>query len=241
MHPDPIMRTAQPSEIEHLKQVELFENLSHRDLELILGAAYEQTFKEDKYLFFQGDPADVFYVLLEGHIKLSQLTPEGNQVILHYLNPGEAFGIIAVLRKIDFPVTAQVVEDCRVLAWDHQTMKQLMLRHPQMTLNAIQILSKHILQFQNRIRELATERVERRIARALLRLAQQSGRKAEEGITIDLGLTRQDIAEMAGTTMYTVSRTLSKWQSEDLLDWRGEMIVIKSPHELVNIAEDLNT
>jgi len=142
------------------------------------------------------------------------------------------------LRQITFPVTAKVVDDCRVLAWDHETMKRLMFCYPQISLNAIEILSNYIFGFQNRIRELSTERVERRIVRALLRVAQQAGRKVDQGVNIDLALTRQDLAEMAGTTIYTVSRTLTKLQSEDLIDWHGDVILIKSPHQLVDIAED---
>jgi CRP/FNR family transcriptional regulator, nitrogen oxide reductase regulator len=227
------------SKLSYLRNVEIFKCLSDQELCHILQCSREQAYKANKFLFYQDDPAHIFYLLLEGHIKLSQLTSEGNQVVLQYLNAGEAFGIVAILRQINFPVSAQVVEDCRVMLWDKETMKQLMVRYPQISLNAIQILSKYILQFQDRIRELTSERVERRIVRALLRLAQQVGRKEDQGVVINLSLTRQDIAEMAGTTLFTVSRTLSKMQAEDLIDWRGEQIWIKAPHELVKIAEDM--
>ena len=91
----------------------------------------------------------------------------------------------------------------------------------------------------NKIRELSTERVERRIARALSRLASQLGRQTEEGILLDFPLSRQDLAEMTGTTVFTVSRTLKAWERLEILQLGRERIVIAAPHELITIGEDL--
>jgi CRP-like cAMP-binding protein len=93
--------------------------------------------------------------------------------------------------------------------------------------------------FQDRVRELSTERVERRIARALIRLVRQAGKKVQEGVLIDLPLSRQDLAEMSGTTLFTVSRTLSQWESKGLIQSGRERVVVRNPHGLVSIAEDL--
>ncbi|MGD2026313.1 MAG: Crp/Fnr family transcriptional regulator [Anaerolineales bacterium] len=224
---------------QYLRSIDLFEKVEESQLNRILEDAHLVKFGQDEILFIQEDPADVFYVLVEGRIKLSQLTTEGDQVTLHYLSPGEAFGIIAVLREISFPVTAQAVEDCACLAWDEKKMKNWIITYPQVALNSIRILSKFILNFQDRIRELSTERVERRIARSLLRLAMHGGKQTKDGIVLGFKLTRQDIAEMSGTTLYTVSRTLSKWEDLGLVDCRYASIMIREPHELTNIAEDI--
>jgi CRP-like cAMP-binding protein len=93
---------------------------------------------------------------------------------------------------------------------------------------------------QERLRELATERVEQRVARTLLRLARQVGRKVEGGVLIDMPLSRQDLAEMTGTTLYTVSRILSQWEQQHLVETGRERILIRQPHGLVAIAEDLS-
>ncbi len=118
-------------------------------------------------------------------------------------------------------------------------MKKWITTYPQIALNSIRILSKFILTFQDRIRELSTERVERRIARSLLRLAMHGGKQTKEGISLGFKLTLQDIAEMSGTTLYTVSRTLSKWEDLGSVERRHNSILIKMPHELTNIAEDI--
>jgi len=225
--------------IQYLKSIDMFDGVDSDHFDRILEDSHTVTFQQDEILFIQGDPADVFYVLIQGRIKLSQLTPEGDQVTLHYLSPGEAFGIIAVLREINYPVTAQAVVDCECLAWSKVKAKKWIISYPQIALNSIRILSKFILNFQDRIRELSTQRVERRIAHSVLRLAKYSGKQTKRGIALGFKITRQDIAEMSGTTLYTVSRTLSKWETLGLVEGHNKSILIKEPHALTNIAEDL--
>jgi len=224
--------------LQYLHSIELFEGIEKKQLEMILSDSHTVMFSQDEVLFYQEDPADVFYVLIEGCIMLSQLTPEGDQVTLHYLSPGEAFGIIAVLREIKFPVTAQAIEASQCLVWSEEMMKKWLISYPQIAINSIQILSRFILNFQDRIRELSTERVERRIARLLLRLAVQSGKQTERGVSLGFKLTREDIANMSGTTLYTVSRTLSKWEDQGLVDCQQRAITLKEPNIITKIAED---
>lgn len=233
------MKSFSVSQLEHLKATELFHGLDNDQLVSIMEDSFKEEYPSDKFMFLQGDPAHNFYILAKGSIKLFQTTLEGNQVVLHYLKAGEAFGIIAVLREIDYPVTAQVVKDCVVYAWSHNIIKSWIFKEPQIAINSIRILSNHIFEFQNRIRELATEKVEQRVARALLRLAQQSGKKTQTGVQITLKLTRQDIAEMTGTTMFSVSRMMHKWEEMGIINSSSEFIVILIPHELVKLADDL--
>ena len=115
-----------------------------------------------------------------------------------------------------------------MLTWEDDVMLNLMQKHPQLAINSLSILAKRIQEFQDRFRELATERVERRVARALT-----------HGILIDITLTRQDLAEMTGTTLYTVSRILSQWEKDGLVSSQREQVTILSPHQLVVIAEDM--
>jgi CRP-like cAMP-binding protein len=114
-----------------------------------------------------------------------------------------------------------------------------MLDCPRLALNGMKVIAGRFAELQDRYRELATERVERRVARALLRLVRQVGRQIEGGVLIDMPLSRQDLAEMTGTTLYTVSRILSKWEERGLVDGGRERVVLRKSHELVIIAEDL--
>jgi CRP-like cAMP-binding protein len=136
-------------------------------------------------------------------------------------------------------VTAEAAADSVVIYWSHEIIQALVQRFSRLALNALKIVAGNLREFQNRYRELATERVERRLARNVLRLASQTGRKTDEGVLLDLPLTRQDLAEMSGTTLFTVSRILSQWESQGLVRASREKLVITFPHGLVRIAEDL--
>jgi CRP-like cAMP-binding protein len=160
-------------------------------------------------------------------------------VILRLVGPGEMMGGVAALGQSEYPGSAEALDDCQALSWDGAMMGQLMESIPHLAVNALRILAERTIELQNRVREMATERVERRIARALLRLTRQAGRKVEEGILIDLTLSRQDLAEMTGTTLFTVSRILSQWEQQGLVKSGRARIIIRHPHSLVAIAEDL--
>jgi CRP-like cAMP-binding protein len=224
---------------QYLSKVDLFRDMHSDAYARIINDSFVVNYQPEETLFYQGDPADKFFVILEGRVKLSQLTPDGDQVTFHYLKPGEAFGIIAVLRGIQYPVAAEAVETCQVIGWYAKKMEDWIRTYPEIAINSIRILSGFILDFQDRIRELSTERVERRIARTLLRLASHGGAKTEKGISLGLKLTRQEIAEMAGTTLFTVSRTLSKWEEASLVDCQTNLLIITNPHKLTEIAEDI--
>jgi len=115
---------------------------------------------------------------------------------------------------------------------------QPMERLPKLALNAPAIQGRHLREIQARCRELATERVERRIARAVLRLARRAGRRVPEGVRVEFPSSRQDIAEITATTLYTVSRTLSGWENRGLVTLGRQEVVIRDPHGLVALAED---
>jgi CRP-like cAMP-binding protein len=228
-----------PQELYRLEAVPIFKDLDDQQRLTALQAGRQRKVEAGTFLYMQGDEASAFYLLLEGSVKLSQVTLEGQEIILRYASPGEVFGLIAVLMEQTYPVSALVANDSQVWVWQRSAMQALINQIPTMAMNALQILSGRVKEFQDRIRELSTERVERRIARALLRLAHQTGKKVPQGVYLDLPISRQDLAEMTGTTLYTVSRTLSKWETMDLIMTGREQIIIRVPHGLVCIAEDL--
>jgi CRP/FNR family transcriptional regulator, nitrogen oxide reductase regulator len=225
--------------LKSLAQTSIFRGLVPRDLEAVLRAGRRQKVESDAYLFHQGDPAELTCVLLEGKLRLTQVTTEGQQIILRYIRPFEEFAVIAVMSGVEYPASAECVENSLVLTWNQDSMQRLMHQYPRIALNAIEVLAGRIKEFQDRLREMATEKVERRIARTLLRLARQTGREVQEGVLIDLPLSRQDLAEMTGTTLFTVSRTLSSWENQGIIQSGREKVTIRRPHSLVVIAEDL--
>lgn len=227
------------TEFEVVASASLFRGLGQDDIRSVMSEANLRSIDDGAFFFLEEDSAEHCYILLEGKVKLTQVTPEGQQVILGYLVPGRVYGVIAVLKKVAFPVSAQAVGKSRALSWDHQTLNRLMEMYPRMALNSLRIMAGQIREFQNRVRELSTQHVEQRVALAILRLARQSGRKTADGVLIDLPLSRQDLAEMTGTTLYTVSRVLKDWEKRGLVQSKRQQVIITRPHGLVVIAENM--
>lgn len=191
------------------------------------------------FFFLQGEESTMLYILGEGRVKLSQVTPDGQQVIVNYFGPGEGLGIIVALNETPYPLSAEAIEPCVAVGWSRETMLDLMRRFPQLALNGMNMVGKRFAQMQNRFQELATQRVEQRVARTLLRLIRQFGRRTDEGVEIDMILSREDLAQMTGTNLYSVSRILSKWETEGLITTNRRRVTLKKAHELVALAEDL--
>jgi len=234
-----MIKGEQHTGMQELTGLPIFIGLDPEAKQDILAAAVTRQSAADTYVFYQDDPAGFMYLLEQGRIKITQAGQDGQQVILHILSAGQVFGLGAFASRMVYPGDALALEDCRLLAWDHDTLVRLAHSHPQLALNALHWMAGRVHEFQERVRELSTERVERRLARLLLRLVRQTGRKLPEGVLIDLAVSRQDLAEMCGTTLYTVSRILSQWERSGLVDAGRERVVIRFPHGLVRIAEDL--
>jgi CRP-like cAMP-binding protein len=181
----------------------------------------------------------VLYVLSEGRVKFTQVTPEGHSVLLRVIGPGEMFGAVAALGDAYHPASGEAAVASAALAWNSPTIRRLMERHPRLALNALRFLAGRLAEFQDRYQELATQRVERRVAHALVRLMHNLGREVEGGIMIDLVLSRQDVAEMSGTTLFTASRIMSGWESQGIMRTEHGRVVVLKPEQVEAIAEDM--
>ena len=219
--------------------LDLFRGMTEGDAAALAGQAAYQRLSEGEYFFMQGDAPDRLWVLCEGAVRLSQLQEDGQQVVLRVIRPVNLFGAVALAQAGAYPVSAQAIEPACAAWWKARDLMEMVGRSPQLAMNAMRFMAQRAQEFQDRYREMATERVERRVARTLLRLAAQTGKKTPEGVLIDFPLSRQDLAEMTGTTLYTVSRILSQWQTQGLISSGRERVVVVYPHGLVRIAEDL--
>ena len=222
-----------------LTRVELFKGLDAASLEAVTAGARVRWVEAGLAFFRENDPADTFYVLRVGAVKLTQLTPEGHQVVLRLIQPGDAFGGVAAFGGATYPVTAEAVTDASALEWPGAVMARLMAQDARLAVNAVRFVAARLHELQVQYRQLATEKVERRVARALLRLVQQAGRRVDGGVLIDLPLSREDIAQMTGTTLFSVSRILSRFEDGGILEAGRQRIVVRNPHALMSAADDL--
>jgi CRP/FNR family transcriptional regulator, nitrogen oxide reductase regulator len=229
------MATVDPSLVAHLP---LFAGFTSEDLGEILREARSLRFAKNSMVFEQGEHAHSFFVLLHGHVRASKTTPAGEQIVVRYVAPGETFGVATAIGLQHYPATATAVDDSVTLAWPSAAWPRLAAKFPQLATNTLQTIGSRLQESHTRVLEMSTQQVERRIAHALLRLAKQSGRKLEHGVEIDFPISRQDIAQMTGTTLHTVSRTLSGWEQRGLIESGRQRIVLREPHKLFVLAEE---
>jgi CRP-like cAMP-binding protein len=218
-------------------ELPLFAGLAPAALDDILREAHSLHHAKHSVVFTEGDEAKSFFVLMHGHVRASKTTPDGQQVVVRYVSPGEVFGVAMAIGLPRYPATATAVDDSVVLVWPAAVWPRLVAKYPALATNALQTVGSRLQDTHTRVVEMSTEQVERRVAHALLRLAQQAGRAVEAGVQIDFPISRQDIAEMTGTTLHTVSRILSAWEEQGLVEGGRQRIVICDTQKLLTLAE----
>ncbi|PYM86514.1 MAG: Crp/Fnr family transcriptional regulator [Candidatus Rokuibacteriota bacterium] len=232
-------RGSGPPGAEKSLQGGFFEGLRADDIVAVAAAAHRHRVAKRAFFFQQGNPAGALYVLTEGRAKILQTTMAGRPVLLSVVGLGDVFGESTLFGETQYAVTAEAMTACEALWWAAGTIVRLMARYPRIAVNAVRLLGRRLDELQDRYRELATERVEQRIARAVLRLGRQIGRRNADGVLLDLALSRDDLAGLAGTTLYTVSRVVSSWQKRGLVKAGRTLFLIRRPNALVAIADDL--
>ena len=226
---------------EDLRKVLVFENATDDDLGLVLQNSIKRSIEEEEFFFFQGDEARFLYVLTGGQVKLMQSNPSGQQVNLRTIYPWQMFGALGAVRaEATYPASAQALENSTALAIKSTFLREMLETRPYLSFDLMKLMTSYIQEMQSRYRELATQRVEQRVANTLVRLAGQTGIKSGKEAGIELTFSRQDLAEMTGSTLYTVSRLLSEWERKGIIETGRERIRILKPHDLVRIGDNLD-
>jgi CRP-like cAMP-binding protein len=215
----------------------IFDGLDEEGRRSWLDESSTVSLKRGEALARQGDEARTFYVINRGLLKLVQLTPEGHELIVRFVGPGDPFGGVVALDGATYPVTALAVEGTDLRGWPRERLARLLEQFPQVRTNIMREMTAHMTDALTRVRELATERVGQRLAHTLLRLMRQCGQTTSQGVLITHPLTRQELAELTGTTLYTVSRTLSQWQADGILHSTNRRLLVKRPRRLEAIAD----
>ncbi len=213
-------------------ETDILQSLPSDICEAILAEGRIRRARAGASLFNQGDEANLCYILLSGEIRLLLLTPDGKRVIIDIIGPGMHLGFFVALTDKQYPISAETIEGSEFYVWDAAVIRGKILRTPQLTLNVLSSLTDRVICLQNKVQQLATERVEQRIAHSLLLLAQHMGKQQDEGILINMPLTHRDLAEMAGTNIYSVSRVLHKWEEKEIIVTGRRRILLRSPERL---------
>ncbi|MCS7060605.1 MAG: Crp/Fnr family transcriptional regulator [Anaerolineae bacterium] len=229
--------------LDHLSHIPLLSGAPAPVLDDLARESRLRNLARGEILFTQGDPALAVHFVLSGRVRLIQHTTSGQDVTIGVFALHEPVGLLVALEEATYPGTCEALDQSTVISISAAAIVRAMTQYPPFMLKVIKILHARLMEANDRIRELSAERVERRLARAVLRLANKVGVKEEthgvSRIRIDMPLSRQSLAELTGTTLHTVSRILSDWQRAGLIDAGREQLVIVRPHELVLIAEEL--
>jgi len=214
--------------IETLKKCEIFSELTGKELGKISALFEERRIKKDEYIFMEEDPSGWFYILSSGRVKIVKHSQSGKDLILEIISPGDVFGGVAVLDKKPFPASAQAMEPVSVVRISRRNLFDLMEEHPILKLAIVKSFSDRLRNAHETLKNIATERVERRIASLLLKLSEKVGIDDKGYKKLDFPLTRQEIAEMVGTTVETCIRSMSKFQKEGRVKSSGGRIFVNA-------------
>jgi CRP-like cAMP-binding protein len=193
-------------------------------------------FHRSEMLYLVGDPVQQIILLTSGAVKITQIGASGFEVIIRLAVAGDVLGALGLFSTGRHCTNAEVFRPCEALVWDSRDFSGLLKRYSILHQNLVQIISGYLSALEERFREVATEKVGPRLARQLLRLRDPIGRTLSGG-GLDIGLSREELAQMTGTTLFTVSRTLSAWERRGLVKLRREGLTIFDQASLLAASE----
>jgi CRP-like cAMP-binding protein len=216
----------------------LFDSVTQSDRDALLAMATRRSLRRGESVFRQGDPATTLYLVGRGYLKLTQVTAEGSELIIRFAGPGEPVGGVAALGKALYPITATACDMVDVVGWARPRLEEMLVEHPSLKTNVMREMSAHMGEALMRMGDMATERVGQRLARTLLRLAHHCGHHTSLPLEIPHALTRQELAALAGTTLFTVSRILTDWEAVGLVRSARARVELRDIPSLRRLAED---
>ncbi|WP_414706688.1 Crp/Fnr family transcriptional regulator [Salibaculum sp.] len=214
-----------------------FSRLETRQIRTILDQASARRYEEGVAIFEEGHPAERFYMLLDGYVRVVRTSPTGEQITALHIPAGQLMGIAKAIGRDTYPATAVAASESIALSWPMRLWDTFVAEYDGFATETYKTLGNRLAEVHSHVMEMATQQVEQRVANALLRLINQTGRKVENGIEIDFPITRQDLSELTATTLHTVSRVLSGWEKRGLVESRRKRITVRDPHALMVLGQ----
>ncbi|SFL08129.1 Crp/Fnr family transcriptional regulator [Halanaerobium salsuginis] len=209
-----------------LKDLTVFQNLDHEELEMFCQNSYARIYEKEEVIFFENDSVKKLYLLVKGKVKLSMLSAEGKEKVLTILQEGDIFGELSLFDEDPHPLTAEVMETARLLVIPWHELEKMIIQKPSLAIKIIEALAKKTRLLTSQVRELVFQDAAGRLASLLSRLAEDFGRKIEDGTVIDLVLTHQEIANLIGSSRVTVTKLINRFIDEGLMTIKKRKIII---------------
>lgn len=208
-----------------LKRIPFFAALSESEIDYLSKLFYERQFSKGDYLFWEGDASDWMYIIKSGKVRVLKSAPTGKELVLEIMTPGDFCGGGAIFAEIQ-PASAQALTLTSTYGLRRIDFLQLLRSHPQVAQHVIVYLGKRLMSAHEMILSLITNRVEQRIAMALVRLAENHGTPTSQGIRINIKITRQNIADFVGSTVETTIRVMSRLKKQKIIGSQEGRIII---------------
>ncbi|WP_378954330.1 Crp/Fnr family transcriptional regulator [Pelosinus sp. sgz500959] len=213
-------------DFEYLRNVPVFEDLPQEDLTIISQVTAEYKYKKNETIFSEGETGVGFYYVKTGKVKIIKLSADGREHIINILGPSEVFAEVLLFNKGPYPATAVALKESCVGIIRNSELEKIIINHPHVAMNIIQVMSKKLLFIQQKVNSLAFSDSYAKIAQTIELLSRRHGKETCRGLEIDAAITRLDIANLAGTTRETVSRVLSVIKKEKILEEDERRIII---------------
>lgn len=224
-------------QLEYLKHLPIFEELAPADLAAINSVTTERRYKKNMIIFMEGEPGEGFHYVKRGKVKIVKMSQDGREHILAILGPGEVFAEVLLFNRGPYPATSVALEDSVIGVIKNMDLENVVAANARIALHIIRVLNQKLLHAQMKIKTLALSDTLARTAQILSRLSLQYGQRVPEGIQINVDMTRQELANLVGTTRETVSRVLSSMKKDKVIDFADQQIIIKDEKRLNRYTE----
>lgn len=222
---------------DRLRKVAIFEGLSEAQLLMIEELSVESVFNKNEYLFRQDEPAEWLFVLLKGRVKLVRHAPNGAATIIEIYSTGDELTAASLLEGKPYAASAKALTDGVALKMSAHNFRKMLAEYPVVAANIMRVLGQRYRELMENLSSLAVYKVEGRLCKVIANLARRYGIVGDcRGIILDLALTRQDLADITGTTLETTIRTLNRLKADGLIFWEGKRFFIPDVKALENIA-----
>jgi CRP-like cAMP-binding protein len=233
--PRPIRDTRPSRWLVRQHQSALFSNISQQECKEIVSAARDRVLARAQTIHVEGDRAQRVVLLTSGSAKIVQFGQNGTEVILRLCGPGELVGTLGFSTDGRHSATARALQPSGALVWEIGVFDSLLRRFPVLRLNTALILAKQLRDIEDRFREMVTCRVGARLSHQIVRLMEQVGQPNDGAV--EISISREELAQLIGTTVFTVSRLLSEWDERGIVSARRECVLVRNLKALEDLSQ----
>lgn len=221
------------NDLDYLKKVPIFAELSEEELEMVAKMVKTRKYRKNMFIFTEGEPGEAVYFVKTGKVKISKMVEDGREHVIHIMQQGDIFGEVVLFNGGNYPATSEVIEDAEIGVLRNEDLENLMRQNVDIAIDMLKIMSRRLQSASSQIRDLALKDALSRTAGLLLKLSEAFGTETEEGVVINLSLSRQELANMVGLTRETVTRVLSDLKRTKVIQTDKNQITILNKRKLI--------